>query len=223
MKERMRNKFTAILVAIAMFFVGMFTLGGIKTNTAKADSGTTYRGNNIDDIAASFMFEALNHFGVSEGCWILLDDQILGANGAWESLLTTIIYFMDLTPVSNSDGDRLAAIADAGVNIIKFSDYGTWDITGGNLNLLWEKANNSSLGAPHVCGIGIWQLNMAAYNEFGNLQNDIWNTYSELMPIYVIEREEIIFGDGGLVLWVYDEVNGGFWLTTDGRPEWWID
>lgn len=223
MKIKIKNKITAILLVIAMFFVGIFTLGGIKKNTAKADSGTTYSGNDIDDIAASFMWEALNHFGVCEGSWILLDDQILNANGAWESLLASIVELMNLTPASNSDSDRMFAITNAGVNIIKFSDDATWAITGGNLDLLSQKANNLSLGMPHVCGIGIWQLNLAAYNEFYNLQMDIWNTYSELMPIYVIEREEIIFGESGLVLWVYDEVNGGFWLTADGRPEWWID
>ena len=223
MKERMRNKFTAILVAIAMFVAGIFAFGNIKTRTAKADSGTTYKGNDIDDIAASFMFEALNHFGVSEGSWILLDDQILGADGAWESLLTSIIDLMGLTPASNSDSDRLLAIADAEVNILKVADDGIWDIANGNLNDLWEKAGDPSSEIPHVCGIGIWQLNMGALAYFIELHNALTGNHETFLPIYVIEREEIIFGDGGLVLWVYDEVNGGFWLTTDGRPEWWID
>ncbi len=223
MKLKMKNRITATLLAIAMFFAGMFTLGGIKTNTAKADSGTTYHGNNIDDIAASFMWEALNHFGVSSGSWILLDDQILGAEGAWESLLASIIELMYLTPASNSDSDRMSAIADAGVNILKVADDGIWDITGGNLNELWEKVGDPSSEIPHVCGIGIWQLNMAALGYFTDLHNQLAENHSTFLPIYVIEREEIIPSDGILVLWVYDEVNGGFWLTADGRPEWWID
>ncbi len=222
MKTKMKNKFTAILVAIAMLFAGFFAFGGMKTKTAKADSGTTYSGNSIDDIAADFMFQALNHFGVSEGCWILLDDQILNANGAWESLLTTIIYFMNLTPASDSDSDRLWAIAEAGVNLIKIADDAIYEITGQGLYGLWQEIDNGS-SAPHVCGIGIWQLNIGALGYFSEIHNLLAENYSTFLPIYVIEREEIIFGEGGLVLWVYDEVNGGFWLTADGRPEWWID
>ena len=219
MKTKIKNKFTAILVAIAMLFAGFFTFGGMKTKTAKADSDTTYSGNSIDDIAADFMFQALNHFGVSEGCWILLDDQILNANGAWESLLTTIIYFMDLTPASDSDSDRLWAIAEAGINIVKYADGYVWDIANGNLVSLWNRAGDSTLEVPHVCGIGIWQLNAEAYGEFSSLQGLILETHSELMPIYVIEREEIA-GDGGLALWVYDDAHGGgCWGSWEGRPE----
>lgn len=221
MKTKTRNKFTVILVAIVMFVASVFAIGGMKTKTAKADSGTTYSGNSIDDIAADFMFQALNHFGVSEGCWILLDDQILSANGAWESLLTTIIYFMGLTPASDNDSDRLWAIGEAGVSLIKIADDAIYEITGPGLYALWQEINNGSL-APHVCGIGIWQLNTAAYNEFYSVQNDILNTYSELMPVYTIERDEVIPQAGGLLIWVLNDTNSSgdeFWGSWEGRPE----
>ena len=48
MKTKIRNKFTAILLAIVMFVASVFAIGGMKTKTAKADSGTTYKGNSIE-------------------------------------------------------------------------------------------------------------------------------------------------------------------------------
>ncbi len=225
MKTKIKNKFTAILVAIAMLFAGFFAFGGIKTKRAKADSGTTYSGNDIEQITETFVGESLmdfySRYGTFTGIYILIDNQISSVSTFFPALFTNLGF--DGWEV---EAETFNAIEAAGIHILKDNGCGDFEPAASSSNIASpgepgfpECVFSSSTVIP-MCAFGIWQLESTSYNMFSNLQQHWLSYFDTLMPIYVIEREEVIPGDSGLILMVYDDAHGGgFWGTWEGRPE----
>ena len=231
MKTKIKNKFTATLLAIAMLFVSVFAIGGVKTKTAKADSGTTYNGNDIESIAPNFAVSALNDFCPSAGSVILIDSQLAQVSTFLPAFYSALIDILNLSDPGN-DSARRQAVGEAGVTVYtEGTDESTFSAISNGTQNVQEAFPDMSYGSGgileavdgryvHMCAMGIWQLGSNAYGTFDDLQVHWWEDYGVLMPIYVIEREEVVPGEGGLILWVYDDAHGGgFWGTWEGRPE----
>ena len=224
MKTKIKNKFTAILVAIAMLFAGFFAFGGMKMKTAKADSGTTYTGANIDDIAADFVATVMGGVSTDEGTWIICDDQILNAQGAYETLEATLVERLSPDPMEAVGLTSLEMIGNAGIHIVKDTGNGGFEDISSGCFFYDSSELILAIGDDYekTVGMGIWQFNQGSYEMFDDLQSywaDPAKDYNYIMPIYVIEREEAILGGDGLVIWVYMENAMSFWLSTDGRPD----
>ena len=224
MKTKMKNKFTATLLAIVMFVASVFAIGGMKTKTAKAEMGTTYTGANIDDIAADFVTTVMGGVFIGAGTWIICDDQILNAQGACETLESIIIERLSLDSMETLGLTNSEIIVNAGIHILKdigngvFVDINCGDIFYHGSDLITAIGNDYE----KTVGMGIWQFNQGSYEMFGDLQSywaDSDQHHNYIMPIYVIEREEAILGGDGLVVWVYMEHAMSFWLSSDGRPD----
>ncbi len=224
MKTKIKNKFTAILVAIAMLFAGFFAFGGMKTKTAKADSGTTYSGNDIEQITETFVGESLmdfySRYGTFTGIYILIDNQISSISTFFPALFTNLGF--DGWEV---ESETFNAIEAAGIHILKDNGCGDFvpiasspSFTVPGVSGFPEGVFNSSTVIP-MCALGIWQLESTSYNMFYDLQEYWLNEHEVLMPVYVIEREEVIPANSGLILMVYDDAHGsGFWGSWEGRP-----
>ncbi|MBQ8291337.1 MAG: hypothetical protein IJX88_02345 [Clostridia bacterium] len=220
MQTKTKNKFLAALLAVVMLFVGFFTLNGGKTVRAKAYGDYTYSGQYIPNIIPNFVDNALGDFGTVPE-WILLDKQLIDTSPFYSYLVEKIcdMWGLDVEGPSMQD-----AIANSGIHIVRYEPEGSYfsDITRNGtytvFELLAKLFENNPLNLS-ICAMGIWCFEGALVADLEIIQEELLaSDLNYLMPVYIIEREQVIPGESDLMLWVYhDARGGGFWYSWLGR------
>ena len=208
-KKLMSTLFSLLLIVALMVSIGSLTASAAITDV---DVYGTPINHQIDE----FISDWDDHFETRKQCtdtpitFVFIDSQLLEFN-----FMERLCDFYGVS--YDMEGIALLTRATNTYFIIQQSQYVfyniSWESVYGDENdsYVYDFANTSDLqyiydlvGEISMCALGIWQFDAYMYNFLYFLQN-AWN---DNLPIYVIEREPIVYSEDGLKLYVYGRGTG---------------